>query len=259
MESTVLETAALPPCRGEPSIPDARVRADEPAFADAAEALRHLVRFQAEEPTPSLLAALRKIPVSRGPLALDRDDAIQAAALIDEVVSDLPQRITRRSLVPLAADFAAIHRSGDLGACPTESPWLDEGARPDAAASLQCWRAGLEWDLRRPPLDRLPEDHVAAELALLALLLDRGRPADAVRFLDRHPLRWVPGFCSRIATRCREPFFAGVAILTNAHLDHLRDRLGAACGLPRASDDGSDIRRRRWTEGRFPRACACDP
>lgn len=264
MESMLLETAKrpgtaeAPPCRDGAAAAPVDLHREEPGLCDSAEALRRLARFHAEEPTPALLAALRQSPVGRGPLALDRDDALQAAALVDEVVSDLPDRITRRSLGPLAADFAAIHHGGDLRACPTEAAWLDERVRSDAAASLQRWRTGLETELRRPPFDRLPDDHVAAELALLAALLDRGRTADAVRFLDRHPLRWVPNFCSRVATRCREPFFAGIAILTNAHLDHLRDRLGAACGMPRQGEEDSDIRRRRWTEGRFPRACTCE-
>ncbi|MBY6260667.1 hypothetical protein EI613_01845 [Azospirillum sp. 412522] len=224
------------------------------------QALRLLARLHAEEPTPALLDALRNAPVSRGPLALDRDDALQAAALLDEVVSDLPERITRRSLAPLVADFAAIHHSGELRACPTETPWLDDASRADAAASLQRWRGGLEEELRLASSDRLADDHVAVELMVVAALLDLGRPVDAVRFLDRHPLSWVPDFCSRVATRCREPFYAGVALLTNAHLDDLRDRLGDACGLPRPVEDGSDIRRRRrWAEGRFPRACSCDP
>ncbi len=253
MESMVLETAECPGTATPPAAPanDARLR-------DSADALRRLAHFHAEEPTPALLAALRASPAGRGPLALDRDDALQAAALVDEVVSDLPDRITRHSLIPLAVDFTAIHHGGDVRAHPTEGAWMDERFRADTAASLQRWRIGLEAELRSPPFDRLPDDHVAVELALLATLLDRGRAADAVRFLDRHPLRWVPNFCSRVATRCREPFFAGIAILTNAHLDHLRDLLGAACNMPRSGEDEADIRRRRWTEGRFPRACACD-
>ena len=262
MESTVLEAALSPPVRDGSGIARAPVPNDLD-LAASAQGLRLLARLHAEEPTPALLESLRNAPVGRGPLALDRDDALQAAALVDEVVSDLPERITRRSLAPLAADFAAIHRSGELRACPTEGPWLDEEMRADAAASLLRWRNGLETgveaELRRPPLDRLADDHIAAELALLAALLDHGRTLDAVRFLDRHLLRWAPDFCSKVATRCREPFFAGIAILTNAHLDDLRDRLGELCGLPRP-DDGSDVRRRRrWTEGRFPRACTCDP
>lgn len=263
MDSTVLE-AASPPHRQDTHRPDGAGIASPPVpntfdLAASSQGLRLLVHLHAEEPTVALLEILRREPVGRGPLALDRDDSQQAAALVDEVVSDLPERITRRSLAPLVADFAAIHRNDGLRTSPTEGPWLEEDLRADATASLLRWRTGLEAELRRAPLDRLADDHVAAELAVLAALLDRGRTLDAVRFLDRHPLRWVPDFCSRVATRCREPFFAGIAILTNAHLDDLRDRLGDLCGLPRPADDGSDVRRRRrWTEGRFPRACTCD-
>lgn len=264
MDSTVLE-AALPPHRQDGHHEDGAGIAGAPVpstldLAASSRGLRFLVRLHAEEPTAALLETVRRDPVGRGPLALDRDDSQQAAALVDEVVSDLPDRITRRSLAPLVADFADIYVNGGLRACPTEGPWLEERLRGDAAASLLRWRTGLEAELRLPPLDRLADDHIAAELAVLAALLDRGRTLDAVRFLDRHPLRWMPDFCSRVATRCREPFFAGIAILTNAHLDDLRDRLGDLCGLPRPADDDSDVRRRRrWTEGRFPRACTCDP
>ncbi|WP_247872804.1 molecular chaperone TorD family protein [Azospirillum sp. TSH64] len=264
MDSTVLE-AALPPHRQDGHPKDGAGIAGAPIpspldLATSSRGLRLLVRLHAEEPSAALLETLRREPVGRGPLALDRDDSQQAAALVDEVVSDLPDRITRSCLAPLVADFAAIHINGGLRACPTEGPWLEEKLRDDAAASLLRWRTGLGVEFGGPPLDRLADDHVAAELAVLAVLLDRGRTLDAVRFLDRHPLRWMPDFCSRVATRCREPFFAGIAILTNAYLDDLRDRLGDLCGLPRPVDDGSDVRRRRrWTEGRFPRACTCDP
>ncbi|WP_083897230.1 molecular chaperone [Azospirillum sp. B506] len=262
MESTVLEADLSPAgdANDDGSIIAGTAAPDALDLAASVQGLRLLARLNAEEPTPALLETLRRDPVGRGPLALDRDDALQAAALLDEVVSDLPERITRRSLVPLVADFTAIHLSGELRVSPTEGPWLEEALREDAAASLRHWRNGLDAELRQGPLDRLAEDHVAVELALLAALLDRGRRPDAIRFLDRHPLRWVPDFCSRVATRCREPFFASIAILTNAQLDDLRDRLGEVCGLPRPAEDGSDARRRRrWTDGRFPRACTCDP
>ncbi len=229
-----------------------------PPFAQAAAGLRRIAQFHAEEPTVAFLTALRAVPLRAGfSLRLDRDDALQAMALIDEMVSDLPDPITEESADPLRADHTAIYQTDVYRACPTESAWMmDDGQPPpDLTATLRRWRqhAGISAD---PPL---PADHLVSELLLLANLLDNGQAADATLFLDQHPLRWIPSFCSRVATRCREPFYAGVAILTTAHLDHLRDLLGAACGLPRPpDDDNADTRRRRWAEGRLPRTCGCD-
>ncbi len=230
-----------------------------PPFAQAAASgLHRLAAFHAVEPTVDFLTTLRDAPLCDGfGLPLDRDDARQAMALIDEVVSDLPCPITGDSIAPLRIDFAAIHRSQGYQASPTESAWTagESPSDPDVAGRLRDWwqRAGLAPDPIRPP------DHLVSELTLLAALLEGGQAIDATRFLDQHPLRWIPTFCSRVATRCREPFYAGVAILTAAHIDHLRDLLAAACGLPRpADDDHADTRRRRWTDGRLPRACGCD-
>ncbi|CAO3413297.1 TorD/DmsD family molecular chaperone [Azospirillum doebereinerae] len=249
-----------------------------PPFAPAAAGLRRLAGFHGTEPTVEFLAGLRAAPLRGGfGFMLDRDDALQAIALVDEVVSDLPEPLSEESIAPLRADFAAIHRSLGYRAHPAEGDWMTGEGRPVAGLddSLRRWRqhaglspAGLPLDGPPPgglPLGGLPPepnpapDHLVSELDLLATLLERGQAADAALFLDQHPLRWVPGFCSRVATRCREPFYAGVAILTAAHLDHLRDLLAGACGLPRpAEEEGDDTRRRRWTEGRLPRTCGCD-
>jgi len=250
-----------------------------PPFAPAASGLRRLAGFHAAEPTVAFLAGLRAAPLRGGfGFMLDRDDAKQAIALVDEVVSDLPDPLTEESIAPLRADFTAIHRSLGYRAHPAEESWLAAEGRPVAglADSLHRWRqrAGLAPADTQPadgaPTDGAPADgtppeagsgpdHLVSELLLLAALLERGQATEAALFLDQHPLRWVPGFCSRVATRCREPFYAGVAILTAAHLDHLRDLLAGACGLPRpAEEEGDDTRRRRWTEGRLPRTCGHD-
>lgn len=229
-----------------------------PPFAQAAAGLRRIARFHAEEPTVAFLNALRAAPLrAESGLHLDRDDAAQAIALLDEMVSDLPDPITEESVDPLRADHTAIYQTDVYRACPTESAWMMEDGQPppDLGATLRRWRqhAGVAAD------PALTADHLVSEILLLANLLDNGQAADATLFLDQHPLRWIPPFCSRVATRCREPFYAGVAILTTAHLDHLRDLLGAACGLPRPpDDDNADTRRRRWAEGRLPRTCGCD-
>lgn len=253
MNGTVLERATERPRDfKEPG-------AAPPPLADAIAGLRRLAAFHAAEPTVEFLAAMRAAPLRAGfGIALDRDDALQAMALIDEVVSDLPDPIDAESVAPLRADFAAIHRTRAYHAGPLETDWSagnGEPAAPDLTASLRRWRqhAGLAPDAAFPP------DHLVSELTLLAALLEQGQAPDATLFLDQHPLRWIPAFCCRVATRCREPFYAGVAILTTAQLDHLRDLLAGICGLPRpAEDDGADTRRRRWAESRLPRTCGCD-
>lgn len=254
MNGTVLERPAERPFdSNEPAA------APPPPFAAAVTGLRQLAAFHAAEPTVEFLTSLRAMPLRAGfGIALDRDDALQAIALIDEVVSDLPDPIDAASIAPLRADFAAIHRTQAYHAGPLETDWNAGDGQPpasDLTATLRRWRqhAGLAPDAAFPP------DHLVSELTLLATLLEQGQAPDATLFLDQHPLRWIPAFCSRVATRCREPFYAGVAILTTAHLDHLRDLLAGACGLPRpAEDDGADIRRRRWAESRLPRTCGCD-
>ncbi len=220
-------------------------------FAPAAAGLRRIAQFHAEAPSPAFMTALRATPLhATFALHLDRDDAHQAMALIDEEVSDLPAPITEESLAPLRNEHTAIYHSGLYHTGPTESAWLaeDDGTPPATAA------------LPHPRPDRTggaaPTDHLVSELLRLAGLLDQGSAACAAAYMDEHLLRWIPAFCSRVATRCREPFYAGVAILTSAHLDHLRDLLAASGNLPRpAEDESADIRRRRWTEGRVPRTC----
>ena len=203
--------------------------------------LRRLARLHDREPTAELLEELRERPLqdlfgqSLLGGALDRPDAVQAMALVAEVVADLPCPVDDASLEELADDFASIHRTDAYRVRPVESAWVEsDGARGEAAAELLAeWhrRFGLAADDPRGP------DHLVPQLRLLAELLDRARPEDAAAFLDEHPLRWVPDCCGRVAARCRTPYFAGVALLTGAYLDQLRDRLEQAFAIPRPLDE----------------------
>lgn len=40
-------------------------------------------------------------------------------------------------------------------------------------------------------------------------------------FIDEHLGRWVPGFCAEVAAEAREPFYRGLAVLTNAFVQKL--------------------------------------
>lgn len=223
----------------------------------AASGLRRIAQFHADAPSVAFMTGLRAAPLhATFALHLDRDDAHQAMALIDEVVSDLPAPVTEESLAALWAEHTAIYHSGLYRTDPTEAAWLGEDGHPPSGPVHDAHHNGRAVaNAESLP----PADHLVSGLLQLAILLERGDILCATAAMDEHLLRWVPAFCSRVATRCREPFYAGVAILTNAHLDHLRDLLAASGGPARPTEDGTtDTRRRRWTEGRVPRTCGGD-
>ena len=225
----VMKGAVPPGSEASPAV----VRFGQAAAAD----LRRLARLHDREPTAELLEELRERPLQDlFGLTLDRPDAEQAMALIAEVAADLPCPIDRESLEELATDFAVIHRTDALRAGPRESVW----GHAEATTQVASWhlRFGFVSDDPRDP------DHLVPELRFLAELLDRARPEDAAAFLDQHALRWVPDFCGRVAARCRTPYFAGVALLTGAYLDRLRDRLEQDFALPRPPDEGRTTERK---------------
>ena len=229
------------------------------ALPMAAGDLHRLIALHERAPDPALLGRLRAAPLRElFAVTPDRDDALQAMALVDEVLGDLPDPIDRDSLAGMIADFDAIHRQDLYRTCPQERSWVPGDPLP----GLLRWHEAAGLTAGGPaddPAGGPAPDHLVSELRLLATLLDRQDARAAVRFLDEHVLSWVPAFCGRVATRCRDPFYAGVAILTSAWIDHLRDWLGESCGQPRpAEPPDPDHRRRRWSDGRRPRACCCE-
>jgi TorA maturation chaperone TorD len=46
-------------------------------------------------------------------------------------------------------------------------------------------------------------------------------------------LRWIEEFAERVADRCSTRFYAGLALLTAAYLDELRDLLARLLDQPR--------------------------
>jgi TorA maturation chaperone TorD len=168
---------------------------------------------------------------------------------LDDVAGDLGQEALDR----LAADYADIYLTYGLRASPCESVWLDEDnlTMQEPMFQVRGWyrRYGIKVEDWRKRTD----DHLVNELRFLAYLLSseqsRTHLEDAARFMDEHPLRWVGRFAERVAARCDTRFHAGLALLTAAYLDELRDLLAEILGSPRPSPEEMDTRMRPSNPG----------
>ena len=179
----------------------------------------------------------RDFPVNFG-LRLRSEEGRRAVELMYEAVAGLPEIFDASVLDELAVDFADIYLTFVLRAAPTESPWLDpdhlERQEPMFAVRAYYRRHGLkvlDWSKR-------PDDHLVTQLLFLAHLfmsLDLAAFHEAARFLDEHLRRWIGRFALRVAQRCGTPFYAGLALLTAAYVEELRDLLSSLLGEPAPS------------------------
>ncbi|MGB5834258.1 MAG: molecular chaperone TorD family protein [Thiohalocapsa sp.] len=170
----------------------------------------------------------------------------EALALIRQGLTDLPTDPRENTLDQLAADYADIYLTYGVRASPCESVWLDEDnlTLQEPTFRVRAWyrRHGIvvaDWRKRS-------DDHLVNELRFLAHLLN-GEPepidlAEAAAFLDQHLLRWIDQFAERVAQRCETRFYAGLALLTAAYLDELRDLLDDPLGCPRPAPEEAETR-----------------
>ncbi|MEW5964644.1 MAG: molecular chaperone TorD family protein [Pseudomonadota bacterium] len=205
--------------------------------AAAADDLAMLVRLH-DDPSPAVIDALATIaPAEWLQLPLRTARADDGRALLADALTAWTGPVPQDASDEIAVDHANIYLLFTYRAAPTESPWRDpEGLeRQSPMFDVAAWyrRHGLCAEDRQ----KRPDDHLVIELQFLAWLIDPATgpasPAEAAEFLDRHLLAWVPQFAERVAMRCATPYFAGIALLTAAYLDELRDRLAEHAGLPR--------------------------
>jgi TorA maturation chaperone TorD len=88
--------------------------------------------------------------------------------------------------------------------------WHRSGALMDMA--LVRLRADLaRLGLARRVESREPEDHVAAVLEVMGLLVEEGDSANQAEFFSRHLAPWYPAFCGVVEAQPEAPFYAAVA------------------------------------------------
>jgi TorA maturation chaperone TorD len=193
-------------------------------------------------------------------LRLQGPRAARALALLREGLTEIPTELRQATLDWLAADYADIYLTYGLRASPCESVWLDDDnlTLQEPTFQVRAWyrRYGLavtDWRKRS-------DDHLVYQLRFLAHLLDgEGELVDlteVARFMDEHPLRWISQFAERVAGRCGTQFYAGLALLTSAYLEELRDLLAQVTGTPRPAPEElaaplESVRRPLEVEGPF--------
>jgi len=212
-----------------------------PRFRElVAEDLRLLALLQEREPDWNLLSKLREHRFSENlGIRLKSEAGRQAHELLDNFLAQLPAAPEQRLLDELAADFAAIYLTHHYRASPCESVWLDEEGLVCQAAMFQIREWYRKYGLAAENWRVRSDDHLVLQLVFLAHLFDLESEPDillqAIRFMDEHPLRWVEQFATRVAARCSTPYYAGLALLTAAYVEELRDLLAALLDAPRPS------------------------
>lgn len=170
-------------------------------------------------------------------LRLVTQAGVEALALLRDGLTDIPVALDPGTLDHLAADYASIYLHHGLGASPCESVWLDPDQLAMQEPMFQLRRAYAARGLAVPDWRHRPDDHLVYQLAFLAVLLGEGGgetgPVEAAGFLDDHCLRWIGDFAKRVAPRCATRFYAGLALVTAAYLEELRDLLAQILDQPR--------------------------
>lgn len=190
----------------------------------------------------AVIEAARACPIS-GQLSLvpSSPAGVGAMSAFDAAMAAMPAVIEARVVDEMASDYADIYLRHFHRAAPMESVWLTEDGlvRQEPMFKVQAWYRRN--NLRVTDWAQRPEDHIVLELRFLSHVFAEAakgeetqtRLADAARFLDAHPLRWVGMFAERLASVGASPVFAALARLTAAYLEAVREALIEVAGVAR--------------------------
>jgi putative dimethyl sulfoxide reductase chaperone len=207
------------------------------ASAEAvADDLAFIARLHEREIGADMLAALRDLPTECWfSLRLQGEKFEEGAKLMRLAFTQLPKPVTSAALDELAAEYAAIYLTHAYRASPYESVWRDEDHLERQAPMFEVRDWYQKYGVGAPDWRKRSEDHIALELEFLSQAIraasDPDRARDAAAFLREHPLLWIPDFVRRVVTRCRDPFYAGLALLTLAYLERLSSLFEQAFGF----------------------------
>ena len=100
----------------------------------------------------------------------------------------------------------------------------------ESTLSLRAWMRGN--GVKRIAAEGDPDDHIGLMLALMAWIA-RNRPELLCDYLREHLLTWAPHYLEIVERESAHPFFTGLAVLTTATLEGVRETLGVTVQQPR--------------------------
>ena len=204
-----------------------------------ADDLELLALLHDREPTAAVIEALRLCPFEEQLTVRLRGSPAKAAlAAFAVAVSDIPATPTSADLDELAAGFADVYLRHAYRAAPTESVWLTEDGLDRQGPMLDIRAEHQRYGVRLADWNNRSEDHLVPQLRFVARLLDDAAAGartleTAVRFLDRHILRWSHAFARQLVKVDAPPFYSALAVLTACILDEHREQLAQMTGIAR--------------------------
>lgn len=121
---------------------------------------------------------------------------------------------------------------GAKPAPPWGSVYTDRECVVFGATTLELRAWMREHGVARSTDEKTPEDHIGLMLALMAWLA-QNQPADLEEYLRLHLLTWAGHFLGELADAAQHPFYQGLARLTAASLDGVKEALGLEVVEPR--------------------------
>ena len=218
-----------------------------------AEDAESLAALHDREVTPDLLAALReaRFPACLGLLPASAA-AVEAWRAMSAGLAEIPEAPDAAALDDLASEYAAIYLTGAYGASPYESVWTDDEHITCQAAMFQLRDIYAAAGLAATDWRQRADDHLVLQLLYVAHAARHATSPDHLRklarVLDDHLLRWLPDFAARVTLRSSSAFYAGLAVLTAAWLDTLRDVIADHLNEPRPTAEEIEARLRPSVE-----------
>lgn len=184
-----------------------------------------------------VLQALYSYPLSREKVEPLLEFSLGQGYLEDEIAS-LRQSISAVRDWPefienLNVEYTRLFEGPGFVAAPLFASFYLDGERLMGPEAIAVRREYVKWGIASVQMGKIPDDHVALELAFMAYLCDEATAALAdgddgrceklleakEKFLREHLLNWAPTFCNKVIAATSDPFFAGLAKLTLAGLE----------------------------------------